>query len=1094
MRFGVLGPLAVWTAAGQPVAVPGAKVRALLADLLLQNGRAVSPDRLIDDLWGAEPPRNPAGALQVKVSQLRKALEDAEPGGRKLVVSEAAGYLLRVDEDAVDAARFTALLTRARAEPDLRRKVDLLAGALAMWRGAALADLADEEFVRVGVASLEEQRLTAEEERAEARLAIGGEHGAVAAELGDLVNRHPSRERLRAAYMRALYGAGRQSEALETYAELRDRLRDELGLDPGPDIAALRQAILEQRPDLNAPAPPPTAVPATEPISSPGPRTNLPASFSELVGRDEAVAEVAALLEAGRLVTLTGPGGVGKTRLALETAGRLVDGQPDGVWVVELAGLDGSSPSTDDVAEAVAAALGVRDDAAPGLPQASRPIEPSGRLAEALRDRALLLVLDNCEHVIDAVARLSELLLRAAPGVRILATSQEPLGLAGEAVRAVPPLELPHSPAETEPAALLRFSAVRLFAARAASASPGFELDGGNARAIAAICRRLDGIPLALELAATRVRTLGVHGLAERLDDRFRVLAAGRRRGGPARQQTLRAMIDWSWELLSEPERAVLRRLAVHLEGCTLEAAEAVCGDEDVLEPLARLVDRSMVVMSDGGPGGPRYRLLESVSAYALERLAEAGESDRVKLRHVHYYTALAERADPRLRGPEQRRWLQRLDAEHANLRGALDEAVRVGHADVALRLVNALAWYWFVRGRIGEGRRALERALSLRTEDTAGQALAEAWRTGLDLLGRRGSGAVEPIRAVPGSFDRISDPGIRATAEWILSEVLLGAGEVSTSALLAGRALPVFRRLGDRWGEAAALATTANLALVSGDIAGLDRAGTESLALFRELGERWGQVRAIELLGKHAEITGDHARAAGLVRDGLRQAEELGLWLQVSLLTSGLGRLALLAGDHAESERLHERGRGLAADHGYKPGEAFALTGLALASRRAGRLDAAESYMRQALEWERQVSYAPGITLALAELGFVAELRGDADAARSLHQEALDVARDNGDPRAVALALEGLAGAEALAGRPDDAAALLEEAAALRESVGAPLPPAERGDVDRITKAIASVLEGRRGGVVPGLRESADGGLRLAPLDAIEHAEDEDL
>ncbi|GAA2620758.1 BTAD domain-containing putative transcriptional regulator [Actinomadura fulvescens] len=1052
MRFGVLGPLAVWTAAGDPVTVPGAKVRALLADLLLHDGRAVSADRLIDDLWGAEPPRNPAGALQVKVSQLRRTLEDAEPGGRKLVVSEAAGYLLRADEEAVDAARFTALVARARRTAEPRVRADLLADALALWRGAPLADLADERFVRAGAAALEEQRLTAEEERAEARLAIGGEHGALAAELGELVARHPLRERLRAAHMRALYGAGRQSEALETYAELRDRLRDELGLDPGPDIAALHRAILEQRPELSATSVPEAA--AAPPPSVPRPRTNLPASFSELVGRDEAVVEVEALLNARRLVTLTGPGGVGKTRLALETAARLVDAQPDGVWIVELAGLDGTSADgVNDVADVVAAALGVRDDAAPGLPQASRPDEPSGRLAEALRDRTLLLVLDNCEHVVEPVARLSERLLRAAPGVRILATSQEPLGLAGESVWGVPPLELPHSPAEAEPAALRRFSAVRLFAARAAAAAPGFRIDADNARAVAAICRRLDGIPLALELAATRVRALGVHELAERLDDRFRVLAAGARRGGPARQQTLRAMIDWSWELLPEPERVVLRRLAVHAEGCTLEAAEEVCGGEDVLGALARLVDRSMVIMTGTGPGGSRYRLLESVSAYALERLDEAGETDQARLRHVQYYTALAERAESHLRGPEQRRWLQRLDAEHANLRAALDEAVRAGRAEVALRLVNALAWYWFVRGRIGEGRRALERALSLGAGD--GDALAEAWRIGLDLLGRRGAGTVEPIRAVPAAYDRIADPALRARAEWFLSEVLLGAGEVATSAMLVERALPVFRNLDDRWGEAAAQATTANLALVRGDIAGLERAAAESLAAFRELGERWGQVRATELLGKHTEITGDHRRAAELLRDGLRLAEELGLWLQVSLLTSGLGRLALLAADYEESDRLHERGRSLAAEHGYKPGEAFALTGLALTSRRAGRLDPAESYMRRALEWERQVNYAPGITLALAELGFIAELRGDAETARSLHQESLAVAREHGDPRAVALALEGLAGAAALAGRPADAARLLAEAGAARESVGAPLPPAERGDVDRIAKAI---------------------------------------
>ncbi|TDC74418.1 BTAD domain-containing putative transcriptional regulator, partial [Actinomadura sp. 7K507] len=1049
MRFGVLGPLGVWTADGAPVVVRGAKVRALLAVLLGHEGRPVPVDRLVEDLWGGAPPRNPAGALQVKVSQLRRTLDEAEPGARDLVsFAEALGYRLRVEPEAVDAMRFTGLLARAREAEAPRSRAGLLTEALDLWRGPALADFADAEFARPAIAFLEEQRLTALEERAEARLEIG-EPGPLVGELGDLVDSHPLRERLRSAYMRALYGTGRQSEALETYTGLRARLREELGLDPGPEIADLHRRILEQDFTL-----------ATAPRTPP--RTNLPAQISELVGRDEAVAQVQALLESARLVTLIGPGGVGKTRLALETAARAAAGHPDGVWLVELAGLDrttAGAPGVDRLAETVIAVLDIRDDTAPGMPRSGVPADPAERLAGALRTRRALLVLDNCEHVIDAVAALSERLLRAAPEVRVLATSQEPLGLAGESVWPVPPLQSPQSPADTGPAALRRFGAVRLFEARAAAAVPGFAVDAANARAVAAICRRLDGIPLALELAATRLRALDVHDLAERLDDRFRLLSSGNR-GAPARQRTLRAMIDWSWELLSEPERLVLRRLAVHADGCALEAAEEICADsgdvapEDVLGLLARLVDRSMVART-GSAGGTRYRLLESVAAYALDRLEEAGETERVRLRHLTFHTELAERAEPRLHGPDQRRWLRRLDAEHANLRGALEGAVRRRDAVLALRLVNALAWYWYLRGRIGEGRRAFAMALDIRARAPAAtRARAEAWRTGLDLLGEHAADFHTPP-------ETIADPGERARAEWFLGDVLLGAGDLALSRDLVERALPVFRRLGDRWGTAAALATEANHALVRGDLGTLERSGEESLAIFGELGDRWGRARAVDLLGRLAEIRGDHRRSAELCRDGLRLAEELGLWLQVSLLQSGLGRIALLAGDHAESDRHHERARTIAAEHGYRPGEAFALTGLALTARRAGRLDDAEARMRDVLIWEREVRYAPGIALGLAELGFTAEQRGDAAAAAELHREGLAVARDTGDPRAIALALEGLAGAAALTGAPAEAARLLGEAAALRESAGAPLPPEERGDVDRITAAVRAALSG---------------------------------
>ena len=701
MQFGVLGPVAVWTDAGEPVVIPGTKVRALLADLLINDSRAVSSDRLVDDLWGEDPPANPTGALQVRVSQLRKALADAEPGGRDLVESRPPGYLLRAAPDAVDAARFAALAARAQQTGDARTRAALLADALALWRGPALADFADEEFAREAVTRLDEQLVAVHELHAEARLELG-EHSLLAGELGGLVARYPLRERLRAAHIRALYRAGRQSEALDSYADLRTRLADELGLDPSPDLVALHQTVLEQDPALD-PAPPSAPTPARR-------TTNLPAGSGELIGRDRAVSEVRTRLRTGRLVTLTGSGGVGKTRLAVEAARGLGEDFADGVWLVELAALDRHASVSP--AELVLTVLDVREDSA---------LEPaSDRLAHLLHHRHLLLVLDNCEHLVDQVAELVGPLLRAAPGLRILATSREPLGVPDETLWDVPPLATPD---DAGLVTLEQYSSVQLFVARARAAAREFTLDAGNAAAVAQVCSRLDGIPLALELAATRVRTLGVHGLVARLDDRFRLLAGGHR-GAPARQRTLAAVVDWSWELLTEPERVVLRRLAVHTGGCSLDAAEAVCADvdlpaADVLDLLGRLVDRSLVVMTDQADG-PRYRLLESVSAYCVDRLDDAGELGALRERHGDFYADLAQSAEPFLRGPEQRRWLRRLDVEAANLRAALDTAVQDGAAVRALRLVSGLAWYWFLRGRLGEARRALTTALATATPATA--------------------------------------------------------------------------------------------------------------------------------------------------------------------------------------------------------------------------------------------------------------------------------------------------------------------------------------------------------------------------------------
>ncbi|WP_234386166.1 AfsR/SARP family transcriptional regulator [Streptomyces lydicus] len=1049
MQFRVLAPLEVRSADGRSAPVPEKKVRALLAALLAHHGRPVSADRLVEHLWGARPPANPTASLQSKVSQLRRALDTAEPGARKLVVTAPPGYRLDVAADALDAGRFTALTARAHAAAGAQERAGLLGAALDLWHGPAFAGFADGDLIRPVAESLEEQRLTALEERATARLELG-EHAPLAAELAGLVARHPLRERLRALQLTALYRAGRQSEALTAYGEIRALLAEELGVDPGPELAAAHRAILRQEPwepaggAVTRDAGPAQVAVGTAPAR---PRTNLPAPLTALLGRQDAVRQVEQSLSDHRLLTLTGPGGVGKTRLALETAGRLGDTFPDGVWLVELAALsrpDDPARGRDtrctaaELAETVLAVLGIREGAAGG------PV--AERLTGAVRGKRLLLVLDNCEHVIDAAAEVTAALLAAAPHLRTLVTSREPLGLPGEAVWAVPPLE---------PA-----GAVELFAARATAADPAFALDAGVTPVVAEICRRLDGIPLALELAATRVRALGVRELNARLDDRFRLLGAGRR-GAPARQQTLRAVLDWSWELLPAPERTVLRRLAVQADGCTLRAAETVCaGDgvpqDEVLDLLARLVDRSLVTVARTAHG-PRYRLLETVAAYCLERLAEAGELPAVRRRHHRYYTELAEQAEPLLYGADQRQWLERLDAEAANLRTALDGSIREGAADRALRLVNALAWYWFLRGRLAEAGRSLEAALAA-GEAAAGSVAegrrlrAAAWQVGMGSLAGGDADPVARAAAVLQRYEAHGEPRERAWAQWFLGYAQVGLGDPAAAAARLDRSLAAFRALGDRWGTAACLSSRAQG--TRGDLAARRRDAEESAALFRELGDGWGQLQAADALGAMAEITGDYARAARLHEDGLRIAQELGLWIQASYKLTGLGRIALLTGDLARARDCHERGLRLAAEQSHRRGEMFAESGLALGARKEGRLDEAEARLRPWLEWCRGRDGDPGTAFALAELGFVAELRGDTGAARRLHLDGFQAARATGDPRAVALALEGLAGVQAQAGRFVSAARLLGAAAALRAAAGAPQPAAEGEDVARSTAA----------------------------------------
>ncbi|MEV2275085.1 BTAD domain-containing putative transcriptional regulator [Nocardiopsis sp. NPDC049922] len=1069
MRFGVLGQLAVWTDDGAPVTVPGAKVRALLAHLLIHRGAWVSADRLSVDLW-EDPPPDPTAALQTAVSRLRRALDAAEAGYRARVESGPSGYRLRVDAERLDAARFEELTGRARgAAPE--EAADVLGRALELWRGPALADHADAPFARPGIARWEELRLSAVEDRIRARLDLG-EDAALVAELDDLVNREPLRERLRAAHMLALYRAGRQSDALESYRRIRDLLAEEVGVDPGPELVRLHQDILAQSPALARPGDgrtgeEPTARPA--PVEPRGERAavaapprltgNVPAPLTEVIGREESVTRVRGDVERFRLVTLVGTGGVGKTTLALASV-RPAPPPSSAVWFVELAGRDADTTTPESVAEDIATVVGLSDE---GCSPGQR--SSASRLGQCLGTG--LLVLDNCEHVAGPVAALVTQLLRSAPDLRILATSREPLGVPGERLHQVRPLDLPR---EATPEALSASTAVELFVQRVTASLPGFAVDADNADAVAAICRHLDGLPLALELAAARVRSLGVHELAARLDHRFQVLGSGGS-GLHARQRTLHALVDWSWQPLGDDERAVLRRLSVHAGPFWLDKAEAIAGlapegaraipTPAVAGLLASLVDRSLVVVEQD-PWGTRYRLLETIRAFARERLVEAGEETAAVHALAAYLAEESAQFEPRLFGSdrEQGRCLEWLDHETANLRTSVEWAAAQGESGLALRITGSLGWYWYLRGRYREGHRLLSLALAAPGGSTdAERAAGLLWHAALSFADTPSLEAVETARAAIDLAARLPDPAALARARALLVFMTrtaeLEGARVELPDEQLEEALAVFEARSDRWWRAFVLHMRGWRALRRSELAEAGRDGRESLAVFEELGEPWGLVRAGNLLGVLAGIEGDYAEAARLHGDALEQAERIGLWPSVVEEHTRLARVHLLNGDLDASDEANRRAIAVATEQGLPDRARFARAGLGLSARRRGRVGEAEELYSVVLAGHREDGYRPGLAFTLAELGFCAEMRGDARAARERHTEGLDFARQSDDPRAVALSLEGLAGVAAVEGDGTLAARLLGAAARTREDVGVPLPPGDRFDVDRLTRAL---------------------------------------
>ncbi|MEO3886685.1 BTAD domain-containing putative transcriptional regulator [Nonomuraea sp. B5E05] len=702
MRFGVLGRVQVWTTEGKSVPIPETKVRALLANLLVHQGRPASADRLIDDLWGDELPANPTSTLQLKISRLRQTLERAEPGGGRLVVSHPPGYLLTLQAGQSDADTFTDLITRAQHIRDPQIRADTLAEALALWHGPAYADFADDDFARSAARHLEEQRLTAQEARAEARLELG-EHALLIGELGDLVAQHPLREGLRSIQIRALYRAGRQSEALASFSELCEQLAEELGLDPSPELIALQQAILRQEAAL---LPPTRGVPIQR-------ITTIRSDTTSFVGRLGEIAKLRALLGETRVVTLTGPGGVGKTRLAIHVARGLKRQYPGGIWLVELADVKDGHHLASTVAASVR------------MPDISTR-DPVAALVDYLADHRLLIILDNCEHLVEDCAALVSTLIGAAFQLRILVTSREPLGILGERIWPVPPLT---TPGEGIPANRggREYEAVALFRERAEAVG----VTVGQSEAVGRLCRRLDGLPLAIELAVPWLRTLTVEELADRLDDRFALLER-RHRDGVPRHRALRAAVDWSYDLCTERERVLWARLSVFAGGVSLEAAEAVCVDDyltsdDILLGLAGLVDKSLVAREESDVDS-RYVMLETIRQYGRDRLA--GQADAVRRRHRDYYLQLAEAGARGWWGPHQRALLDRVRAERANISLALDYCATPSQARTGMRLAGALWWWWITRD-LREGRRWLERLLRLDAAPSRERALA-LWVRGM--------------------------------------------------------------------------------------------------------------------------------------------------------------------------------------------------------------------------------------------------------------------------------------------------------------------------------------------------------------------------
>ncbi len=1043
MRVRILGPVELRNAAGDSVALAGPRLRALLVRLAIDADKTVLADRLAEDLWPRERPANTGNALQALVSRLRQA------AGKDAVSYQSGGYRLVLDPSEVDAVSFEQGVTAGRAavtDGDTARGAALLRQALALWRGDALADAADLPFATGPASRLEEARLAATEDAIDAELRLGRDHELVG-EVSELAAANPLRERLCGLLMRALYAAGRQADALQAYEDIRHALADRLGVDPSPALAGVHLAIV--RGEVAGPGPAHAAGTRRTSAAPRRPAGNLPAQLTSFVGREEELRTLGKLLSEARLVTLTGPGGAGKTRLAIEGALQLAAGQmPDGAWFVPLA------PVRDalDVSQAVLSAVGI-----PETMRVEAVYQPAlERLSDAVAARQLLLVLDNCEHVVDDVAGLVERVLADAPGVRIIATSREPLAVTGEALCPVSALALPPERAGADDA--MNYAAVRLLADRAAAVRPGFAVDAGSVADVVRICRALDGMPLAIELAAARLRVLTPAQVADRLDDRFRLLAVGSRTSLP-RHQTLRAVVDWSWDLLEGFERVVLRRLSVFNGGATPEAAEQVCAfdgrsAEGLIDVIASLVDKSLVTATSQGE--IRYELLETVRAYAAERLAGAGEQDAVAAAHARYFLGLAERAEPELRTRGQRAWMTRLVAEHDNCSAALRHAVDTHDAVLGLRLVTALAWFWVLNDYDAEAAQWAASVASL-AGDCAPPGLADSYAVCriLAVVGRLVPGAEaedgqdpepagpgEPAEPLTAEIGRLVSLVPADTRHPMLVLMTPLAAMFSGDEAAARDKLATLEGHPDRWVRASCRALGGHLAMHAGDVTAAATRLAAAEASFREIGDAWGLVVSLGGLAEVALARDDPAAAVAALEEARGYAAEgfNSHWGEMMLVP--LGKARAMLGDLDGARADLERGVEYASQFGEHDDQATGYLELSELARRGGNLAEAGRLLEQAREIAETKAGRPGMLLVAArtfgKLGCVSEQQGDLVAAQRWHRLAVRTLADSTVPfiPVNAALAEAVAGVAALAGAYGDherAAELLGLAHSLR-------------------------------------------------------------
>ena len=1019
VRVAILGPLEVHDDSGTLIAVAGARLRGLVARLALAGGQPVSTGALAEAVWDYDPPADVANALQTLVSRARRVL-----GGAAAVEQSAAGYRLAVTPDDVDALRFERLVAQGAADE-----------ALALWRGPALADAGDfaEPFAR----RLEELRL----EATMSLLAAEAESGRAATRAGELealVAAHPLHEQLTGLLMRALAAAGRQADALAAYEALRTRLADELGIDPGPQLQAVHLAVL--RGEVAAMSA------ATGPAAAGSPRTNLRAQLTSFVGRAAEVARVREALESYRLVTLVGPGGAGKTRLAAEVAAGVRDhanGEvTDGIWLAELASVTDAA----DVPQAVLGSVGLRE--ARLLPDGSQRItsrDARTRLLEGLSDARALLVLDNCEHLIDACAHLADALLAHSPRLRIVATSREPLGITGESLFVVPPLD-------TDPAVLL-------FTDRAAAVSRNFALDPQTRPLVTDIVRRLDGLPLAIELAAARLRTLPLAEISQRLTDRFRLLTGGSRTALP-RHRTLRAVVEWSWELLTPAERLLAERFSVFPAGATPDAVAAVCAGGEITagetdELLSSLVDKSLLQpLADRR----RLRMLETIREFGAERLAGRGEVGELRRRHAAHYSAFMAEAAPRLFTRDQLRWLDALRADRDNILAALRYWCDTEEADAALRLAVSLSIMalllgndtdtaeWVrdalaVPGEAEPNLRTMAEALHVVTSalDLSAGGVPQEDRRAAEDPGQPGSAGARPVgmgAAYPGLIERIDT---------------LNVGEYPVAGLLrpvyavfvkdeerVGRYLDEACESRDPWLAAAGLMMAAGRAENRGDLDAMRLAAAEAADRFRALGERWGLSATVQIIGNIRMLDGDLDGATDAYNEAGRLLAELGSREDVSQVKLRLAEIAARQGNVEQARKLSRDAMAAVEAEGSIIDRGIAAAWSAAFEVGLGDVDAARPVQAEAERFLAQFGPAHPARDHLAAMlastsARIAIADGDLGAAREQAVRSFREAVSADDIPLLALA-SGTAAELALAlGQPERAAELLGASTAVR-------------------------------------------------------------